>query len=101
MGGESVANDAKAMSVPAYEAAAWVSGVPAYDTEWPECEGKCMEGRCALRWDHPACCLVHPHGSRGYDGGHVRPYENAAAADQEVSPSSFGYWRSRDWYCWK
>jgi len=102
MGDKAAADDAnaKVMSVPAYEAAAWITGVPAYDTDWPECEGKCIEGHCGLRWDHPACCFVHPHGRHGYRDDDARPYRDAAAADKEFAAGSFGYWRSRDWYCW-
>lgn len=99
MGDKAVDDDVKVMSVPAYEAAACVTGVPTYDTDWPECEGKCIQVFCGLRWDHPACCFVHPHGRYGHKGEHARPYEAIAAAD--ISPSSFGFWRSRDWYCWK
>lgn len=85
------------MAVSAQDAAAWLTGQPAYYTEWPECEGKCINGGCALRADHPACCFVCPRDS--YGGSRARPY--AAGGEQGVPVGSMGYWRSQDWYCWK
>jgi hypothetical protein len=87
------------MAVSAHDAAAWLTGQPAYDTDWPECEGLCINGGCALRWDHPACCFVRPRDSYGYRDGRGKPFENKA--EQDVPVSSFGYWKSKNWYCWK
>lgn len=102
--GEAVdAQDAKVMAVSAHDAAAWVTGKPAYDTNWPECEGVCIKGVCALRLDSPACCFVRPRESYGHRDGRGRPYtaegEEGVKADAPVS--SFGYWRDRNWFCWK
>jgi hypothetical protein len=98
--GETVeGRDSKVMAVSAHDAAAWLTGQPAYDTEWPECEGVCIDGACALRWSHPACCFVHPRDSYGYREHHGRPYESNEGKDATVR--NFGYWRSRNWYCWK
>lgn len=88
--------------VSAHDAAAWLTGKPAYDTEWPECKGMCLGGVCALRFDTPACCYVpHPDHESQYRDGPGRPY--AAAAEQprdgDMPKASFSYWRSRDWYC--
>lgn len=95
------AHDAKVMAVSAHDAAAWLAGQPDYDTEWPECEGVCFNGMRALRWDHPACCYVRPRGGYGYRDDRGERYADASAGAEAVSVSSFGYWRSRDWYCWK
>jgi hypothetical protein len=97
MGEAADVTSSKVMAVSAQDAAAWLTGQPAYDSEWPECEGKCINGACALRADHPACCFVRPRGS--YGGSRGRPY--AAEGEQDVSARSMGYWKSRDWYCWK
>lgn len=59
-------HDSKMIAVSAHDAAAWLAGQPAYDTEWPECEGVCIDGTCALRWKHPACCYVCPREDYGY-----------------------------------
>lgn len=38
----------------AEEAAARLSSAaPAYMKEWGRCEGTCLDGKCALKWDHP------------------------------------------------
>jgi hypothetical protein len=94
--------DTKVMAVSAHDAAAWLTGQPAYDTEWPECEGVCINGGCALRLDHPACCYVHPRDSNTHWDDYGRLYESKKATGEEaVAVSGFGYWRSRNWYCWK
>jgi hypothetical protein len=90
-------HDTKMMYVSAHDAAAWLTGEPAYDTEWPECEGVCIDGACALRWQHPACCYVRPREDYGYGADGGRPYTSEEGNNASVS--SFGYWRSRDWYC--
>jgi len=83
------------LSVSASQAAAWLTGVPAYDTEWPECQGKCIDGVCALRWDTPACCHIPQTAEfvkRGYAAAgpddeqqDERAYEYTATAEEPSS----------------
>ena len=93
MGDTVDAGDTKVVSVSAHDAAAWLTGQPAYDTEWPECQGRCIDGHCALRWDHPACCFVRPHDDYYYahDGYQGRPYADKGA-EQEVPVSTAELW---------
>ena len=96
----------KTQAVDAEQAAAWLTGTPAYETRWPECSGRCYDEICALEWDHPACCFVLPaeHGGGGYmPRRHLRPDSpyTAALSDGQEDASLAGYWQSRDFYCWK
>jgi hypothetical protein len=52
-------SSARALKVSPDEAAARLSSAPSYLREWPSCEGSCVNGMCALRYDHPACCGIH------------------------------------------
>ena len=71
---------------------------PAYG--WPKCQGKCLCGMCALRWDTPACCVVP---ERGEDYGRY----SATAEPQLAAPETAGVSRKDSWhpdeqlYCWK
>jgi hypothetical protein len=61
------------VQVSAEEAAARLTAAPAHDnSDWPQCAGKCYEGMCALRSDHPACCFVPKSQSYHLTTGH--PY---------------------------
>jgi hypothetical protein len=90
------AHESTVTAVSAHDAAAWLTGQPAYDTEWPECRGVCIKGKCALRWHHPACCFVRPSDRYRDQADDGRPY--VEEREQDMLISSFGYWRSRDWY---
>lgn len=83
------------MPVSASEAAAWLTGKPAYDTKWPECAGagQCVEGQCVFRAGAdsnggPACCFER----RSVKAADKQPDKLAA------SPES---WKGRDWFCWR
>lgn len=75
--------------VSADQAAAWLTGQPYYDMMWPECAGKCLNGYCALPWDHPACCFVRRKDDTPRDPDHM------------AAISRSGYWKSRDFFCWR
>lgn len=62
--------------------------------DWPWCEGKCIDGRCALRWDHPACCYAS-HGHH-HDGS----IEEAKPGTEYAQADNFGHWVNHDLYCW-
>lgn len=85
-----------------------------YDSDdWEECDGVCMEGICALRWESPRCCYIaghnephHYHQQDGYEGG--RPYASseAQAAAEEADNSAVTantmsgyYYQAGDLYC--
>jgi hypothetical protein len=72
-----------------------MSAKPAYG--WPECEGKCINGQCALRMDHPTCCTA-PHSKGTY--GHYNAAADAAP-DAAVTHVSGGRWEDDGLYCWK
>lgn len=91
-----IPQETRITSVPAHEAATWRSGRPDYEEEWPECEGVCIRGNCALRLDHPACCFVHPESETEE---HMRPY--ADKATDMVVHTSDGCWRAKNFYCWR
>jgi len=94
------------VSVSATEAAAWVSGKPSYETEWPECAGRCYDGVCALRYDHPACCFVPRDGQSArhghHDHGRDRRDDNddddnvQSYSDMKADTSGLGHWRSKE-----
>lgn len=99
--------------VQAEEAAAWVTGYPQYDREWPRCEGKCARGTCALASTQAACCYF-PQSHRSerfnderYYDDRGRPYakgeisDTVAAAKPAEQATTSGYWRSKNWYCWR
>lgn len=85
---------------------------PAYG--WPQCEGKCINGLCALRWDHPACCAVRGTGDDYYGGHYSSDTESQlATGDTTALPATAavpvwgGKWQygagdhGSDLYCWK
>lgn len=78
-----------ASPVSADEAAAWLTGQPAYHTEWPECAGKCIYGVCALKRNHPACCFVRRHDTPD-------PDHRAASTHNEE-----GHWEGRDFFYYR
>lgn len=93
---------ARIQTASAQEAAAWVTGSPQYEKEWPACGGKCLDGYCALPWDHPACCYVPSE----YDGDEYesrgRPYAAAVNPDGSVEGTTLaGYWQSKNFFCWR
>jgi hypothetical protein len=88
----------QAYATTAAETASLTATRPTYDREggrWPTCEGKCIDGMCALRQDHPTCCEVprpglypsHKHGN--------------LLAEQAVHTA--GGWDAYDssLYCWR
>jgi hypothetical protein len=88
------------VQVSAEEAAARLTAAPAHDnSDWPQCAGKCHEGMCALRSDHPACCYVPK--SQSYHLTTGRPYSVDDSAESAADVQSSGHWKSRDWFCWK
>lgn len=103
------------MAVPAHEAAAWLTGTPAYDTEYPECGGECVDGSCDLVWRAPGCCyvpIVHtgPHPDNDYPDTNERRYysgrpysadDAGGSSDTAANVNNADYWKSREWYCWK
>jgi hypothetical protein len=82
------------MQVSAATAGAWVPVSPEHDQQWPQCEGRCTMGVCALKWDHPACCHVGPTADNDSDDSEsewsASPY-TAAQEGQDASASSEGY----------
>lgn len=97
-------SDGRIVSVSAQEAATWLTGTLQNENQlWPACQalGKCLDGFCALAWDHPACCYV-PSRSAAHDGqqlhGTAEPFADAAAA---ADVTLAGYWRSKNWFCWR
>lgn len=88
----------KSKPVSAKEAAAWVTGAPQYDREWPECAGTCYSGVCSLKYGHPACCHV-PH--RSYDDGYYGNRYAAVEDIKDVKADLLGFWKGRDFYCWR
>jgi hypothetical protein len=66
-------------------------------SRWPACEGKCIDGMCALRWDHPTCCQVPRPGL----------YQSSAKVSgsglQAVHPAGAGEWDRYEpsLYCWR
>jgi len=72
--------------IPTKDEVSAIMATPAYERGWPTCEGKCYQGNCALRWDHPTCCAV----SRGDGKG---AYSQSAATTQ--------YRDDGDLLCWK
>ncbi len=101
---DSAVSDAssRTMQVSATEAAAWVTGKPAYEHRWPECWGRCRMGLCALKWDHPACCYVRPsEGDRDDSGeGNASP-STVLNEGKKAETTSAGYWHSRNFFCWR
>jgi hypothetical protein len=88
-----------ARKVTAEEATARLSRARPDIQEWPSCEGVCIDGVCALRWGHPACCGIH----RATYYEHI---ETAAGqqlgTDNPTSISSWdeGHWEGPEWFCW-
>ena len=80
------------LAVSSLEAASWQTARPMYDRRWPECKGVCVDGFCALEWDHPACCYI----DRGDDD---EPWYASMVSVDGAHTS--GYWASKDWYCWE
>lgn len=91
------AAEQKALPAPANTA----SNQPAYDKDYyPECEGKCASGLCALRWDHPKCCYVPPEGS-AYYGSYTAAQSHGASSGPKVTPERSGYWQTHYLFCWE
>jgi hypothetical protein len=76
----------QASKVTAEEAAERLASAPSYMREWPSCEGTCIDGVCALRWDHPVCCGIHR--ATHYD------------VDASAASAGKGHWEGPEWYCW-
>ncbi len=92
--------------VSASEAAAWVTGKPEYDRRWPQCWGRCRMGYCALKLHHPACCYVRTSQEDAYDREDddnskpdASPY--AVTDGDKAKTDGEGYWRSRNFFCWR
>lgn len=66
-----------------------------YGDDYTECRGKCIEGKCALRSDHPKCCTVR--------GTRIDNYPQAAEQRQADSPepkaTPQGFWAAHDLFC--
>lgn len=94
-------DNAHILSVSAQEAAAWLTSTPQYDRQWPSCEalGKCIGGKCALRWNHPACCYVPSDDDDDYQEP-ARPYAHLEEPKEAVEALG-GYWRSKNFFCWR
>lgn len=85
---------------------------------WPECQGVCLYGHCALRWHTPACCYVpgtpqhhHRKGGDVYAMSYAQPEEQPAgydAADGDgyvvvAEPGSAdidSWYDNKEWFCW-
>lgn len=82
---------------------------PAYGADWPECPGKCLDGRCVLPFHHPECCVIrgddYQNNNRHSDyGGYPAAVDQPAAdaANAQASPArDKGYWHTHDLFCWE
>lgn len=88
---------AELVSVSPDEAAAWLTGSPQYDyQEYGECEGVCVEGKCAPHKPHRggSCCHVPPADEHNY-GYHKQEHH-----DDTIGSFGLGWWKSKSWFCW-
>lgn len=86
-------SSARAVKVTAEEATARLTSAPSYLKEWPSCYGSCIDGKCMLKYDHPACCGIHRH--THYDV----EVEGELDADKGAVQSR-GHWEGEEWWCW-
>lgn len=113
--------------VSAENAAAWVTGRPEHEREWPECVGKCVHGECQLSWHRAPCCFVDVREEYRHDGDRVadgeddidrheqykpvedghedrevyygRPYGTNTTVTGTFKGELEGYWREKEMYC--
>lgn len=83
--------------------AAVISAKVLHEDEWPPCEGKCHNGACALRWDHPACCTVPARRTPYYGRSLKRSDEERAFIEEgtQADVSGGAYHDEGRLYCWK
>lgn len=62
------------------------------------CAGSCYASVCSLKFGHPACCHV-PH--RSYDDGYYGNKYAAVEDIKDVKADLLGFWKGRDFYCWR
>jgi hypothetical protein len=82
--------------------AAAISAKVLHEDEWPPCEGKCHNGACALRWDHPACCTV-PARHAPYYGRSLKSSDEERAPNEEGTKANVAggaYYDEGRLYCW-
>jgi hypothetical protein len=81
------------------EATALAAAAPAYGDGgyWGPCMGKCIDGGCALKHDHPTCCVAQKAGNAASSAAVAVSDETAST----TSSTSKGRWYGYDLYCWK
>lgn len=60
-----------------------------------------MNGLCALRYDHPACCGVRRRRHYGQEEREEEGRQLAATGSEgDDQATTQGHWEGPEWYCW-
>ena len=65
-----------------------------YDKDgWPMCKGKCDDGKCGLKREHPKCCIVP---SKDANPVYKDAYERSSRHGSTTQSSWYGH----EFHCW-